>query len=97
MKKLLERTRRRGRASARGDAVGVGTVRVGDAGRRQVFVEVAAVSGETFVGKLTRRDHDPDLSRLRPGSVVLVAFDPAAPQRLSLPTDVQAVSWLASA
>jgi hypothetical protein len=78
-------------------AVGVGTVRsMGD--ERQVFIEVVAVSGETFIGKLARCDGDPDASVLRPGLVVLVAFDPAAREELSLPDDVLAVhaSWLAS-
>jgi hypothetical protein len=70
--------------------VGVGTVRtVGD--ERQVFIEVVAVSGETFVGKLARCEGDPDVSMLRPGLVVLVAFDPSARERLSLPDDVLAV------
>jgi hypothetical protein len=85
------------RPVARGRAVGVGTVqKAGDA--RQVFVEVVAVSGETFVGKLARCDRDEDFSMLRPGLVVLVAFDPAAREELSLPDDVLAVhaSWLAS-
>ncbi|MGE2816429.1 hypothetical protein ACQI5H_15005 [Mycobacterium heidelbergense] len=69
-------------------SVGVGTVRaVGP----QVFVEVVAVSGETFVGKLACGDGDPDSSILRPGLVVLVAFDPAAREELSLPDDVLAV------
>jgi hypothetical protein len=38
------------------------------------------------------------MSMLRPGLVVLVAFDPAAREELSLPDDVLAVhaSWLAS-
>ena len=75
--------------------IGVGTVRaVGP----QVFVEVVAVSGETFVGKLACGEGDPDASILRPGLVVLVAFDPAAREELSLPDDVLAVqaSWLAS-
>jgi hypothetical protein len=82
---------------ARGPVVGVGTVqKVGD--QRQVFVEVVAVSGETFVGRLARCDRDEDTSMLRPGLVVLVAFDPAAREELSLPDDVLAVnaSWLAS-
>jgi hypothetical protein len=82
---------------ARGPAVGVGTVqKVGNG--RQIFVEVVAVSGETFVGKLARCDRDEDMSMLRPGLVVLVAFDPAAREELSLPDDVMAVhaSWLAS-
>ena len=77
--------------------VGVGTVRtVGN--ERQVFVEVVAVSGETFIGKLARCDGDLDLSMLRPGLVVLVAFDPAAREDLSLPDDVLAVhaAWLAA-
>jgi hypothetical protein len=81
--------------------VGVGTVIDGDGsggGQRQVFVEVVAVSGETFIGKLVRGDGELDLSRLRPGLVVLVAFDPAAREELSLPDDMLAVhaSWLAS-
>jgi hypothetical protein len=77
--------------------VGVGTVRkVGN--ERQVFIEVVAVSGETFIGKLARCDSDLDLSMLRPGLVVLVAFDPAAREELSLPDDVLAVhaAWLAA-
>jgi hypothetical protein len=77
--------------------VGVGTVRtVGN--QRQVFIEVVVVSGETFIGKLARCDGDLDLSMLRPGLVVLVAFDPAAREELSLPDDVLAVhaAWLAA-
>ena len=68
------------------------------AGQRQVFIEVVAVSGETFIGKLARGADGPDGSVLRPGLVVLVAFDPAAREELSLPDDVLAVhaSWLAS-
>jgi hypothetical protein len=85
------------RQDAAGPTVGVGTVRtVGD--ERQVFIEVVAVSGETFIGRLARCDGDADMSMLRPGLVVLVAFDPAAREELSLPDDVMAVnaSWLAS-
>lgn len=80
-----------------GPAVGVGTVRnVGD--ERQVFIEVVAVSGETFIGKLAGGVGDADVSMLRPGLVVLVAFDPAAREELSLPDDVLAVhaAWPAS-
>ena len=68
------------------------------ADERQVFIEVVAVSGESFIGKLARSGKDPDLSMLRPGLVVLVAFDPAAREELSLPDDVLAVraSWLAA-
>ncbi|HWF30545.1 MAG TPA: hypothetical protein VG327_19640 [Mycobacterium sp.] len=67
-------------------------------GERQIFIEVVAVSGETFIGKLARCEDDPDASMLRPGLVVLVAFDPAAREELSLPDDVLAVhaSWFAS-
>ena len=85
------------RRVARGRAVGVGTVqKVGN--ERHVFIEVVAVSGETFIGKLARCDRDDNLSMLRPGLVVLVAFDPAAREELSLPDDMLAVhaSWLAS-
>jgi hypothetical protein len=86
--------RRRG---AEGRTVGVGTVRR-VVGQRQVFIEVVAVSGETFIGKLARCADGPDVSILRPGLVVLVAFDPAAREELSLPDDVLAVhaSWLAA-
>ena len=85
------------RRVARGPAVGVGTVqKIGN--ERQVFIEVVAVSGETFIGKLARCGREDDLSMLRPGLVVLVAFDPAAREELSLPNGEQAVlaSWLAS-
>lgn len=56
------------------------------------------MSGETFIGKLARCYGDDDVSMLRPGLVVLVAFDPAAREELSLPDDVLAVraSWLAA-
>jgi hypothetical protein len=85
------------RPNAEGRTVGVGIVRK-VAGQRQVFIEVVAVSGETFVGRLARCEDDPDVSMLRPGLVVLVAFDPAAREELSLPDDVLAVhaSWLAA-
>jgi hypothetical protein len=92
------------RRPAPGPMVGVGTVCAsctelsarGDT--RHVFIEVVAVSGETFIGKLARCADDPDLSILRPGLVVLVAFDPAAREELSLPDDILAVraSWLAA-
>jgi len=86
------------RRNAAGPTVGVGTVRTVGA-ERQVFIEVVAVSGETFIGRLAPCDgDDADVSMLRPGLVVLVAFDPAVPEELSLPDDVIAVnaSWLAS-
>ena len=90
-------------SSAVDRTVGVGTVRGVDesataAGERQVFIEVVAVSGETFIGKLARSSGDPDVSALRPGLVVLVAFDPAEREQLSLPDDVLAVraKWVAA-
>jgi hypothetical protein len=92
---LVDRIRYGPRRGTGNRAVGVGTVRRVE---RQVFVEVVAVSGETFIGKLVRCGHDLDMSVLRPGLVVLVAFDPAAREQLSLPDDVLAVhaSWAAS-
>ncbi|OBF15497.1 hypothetical protein A5725_04750 [Mycobacterium kubicae] len=78
--------------------VGVGTVReVGaevshpDAGEPQIWVEVCSVHGDTFIGRLVRDDSDPAVATLRPGSVVLVAFNPEEPEQLSLPDDVLAV------
>jgi hypothetical protein len=94
---LIDRLRFGSRQNAGDRTVGVGTVRkVGN--ERQVFIEVVAVSGETFIGKLARCDGDLDLAMLRPGLVVLVAFDPAAREELSLPDDVLAVhaAWLAA-
>lgn len=94
MKKLIVLLSRAGRSafnrrpSAAGRAVGVGTVRTA---AEQVFIEVVSVSGETFVGRLAGGGGDTDVSMLRPGLVVLVAFDPAAPEELSLPTDAEAV------
>ena len=83
------------RRDARDRTVGVGTVRTV---KRQIFIEVVAVSGETFIGKLARCDGGPDVSVLRPGLVVLVAFDPVAREELSLPDDVLAVhaAWVGS-
>jgi hypothetical protein len=83
------------RRGARDHTVGVGIVR---SIKRQIFIEVVAVSGETFIGKLARSDDSLDRSVLRPGLVVLVAFDPIARKELSLPDDVLAVhaAWVAS-
>ncbi|OBI38404.1 hypothetical protein [Mycobacterium sp. E2238] len=85
---LVDRLRCARRRGGGDRAVGIGTVR---AVERQVFIEVVAVSGETFIGKLARCGDDLDVSMLRPGLVVLVAFDPAAREELSLPDDVLAV------
>ena len=81
-----------------GLTVGVGTVCTAGndespaaAGYCQILIEVASVHGDTFIGRLIHRDGDPDMSMLRPGLVVLVAFDPTAREQLSLPDDMLAV------
>jgi hypothetical protein len=80
-----------------GVAVGVGTVRtvVDDepdaGGERQIWIEVSSVDGDNFIGRLVHHDGAAQLSSLRPGLLVLVAFDPAAREQLSLADDVLAV------
>ncbi|WP_437340012.1 hypothetical protein [Mycobacterium asiaticum] len=82
-----------------GLAVGVGTVRTVVRGgqteltvaQRQILIEVSSVHGDTFIGRLIDHDGAADLAMLRPGLVVLVAFDPAAREELSLPDDEMAV------
>ena len=65
--------------------VGVGTVsKITDV----ATIEVESVTGLRFTGRL--RD-DPITSTLRPGAVLLVAFDPAAREHLSLADDMLAV------
>ncbi len=83
---------------ADGLAVGVGTVRTvvdeqpeAVGGERQIWIEVSSVHGDSFIGRLMHDEADADLSALRPGLVMLVAFDPAAREQLSLPDDVLAV------
>lgn len=92
------RIARRVRSGSDGLAVGVGTVRtvVDDqpevvGGERQIWIEVSSVHGDTFVGRLADHESEADLSTLRPGLVMLVAFDPAAREQLSLPDDMLAV------
>jgi hypothetical protein len=92
------RIARGARGGRDGLAVGVGTVRtvVEDrpesvGGERQIWIEVSSVQGDSFVGRLVHDDGEADLSTLRPGLVMLVAFDPADPEELSLPDDVLAV------
>jgi hypothetical protein len=65
--------------------VGVGTV---SAITDVATIEVESVTGLRFTGRL--RD-DTVTSTLRPGTVLLVAFDPAARENLSLPDDMLAV------
>lgn len=67
--------------------VAIGTVRT-VAG--PVTVEVESVSGQRFVGRLRHAD-DGLSADLRPGVVLLVAFDPAARERLFLADDMLAV------
>lgn len=65
--------------------VGVGTVRkITDV----ITMEVESVTGVKFTGRL--RD-DSVAAALRPGAVLLVAFDPAAREHLSLADDMLAV------
>jgi hypothetical protein len=68
--------------------VGIGTVRTI---AEVITVDVVSVSGDTFIGHLRRGTGDPAASMLRPGLVLLVAFDPAARERLSLADDMVAV------
>ncbi len=78
-------------------AVGVGTVCTGDGepppvlgGERQVLVQVIGAHGSTFTGRLIHHD-GVDPSILRPGLVILVAFNPESREQLSLPDDILAV------
>ncbi len=65
--------------------VGIGTVRqITDV----ITMEVESVTGVRFTGRL--RD-DAVASTLRPGAVLMVAFDPAAREHLSLADDMLAV------
>jgi hypothetical protein len=69
-------------------SVAIGTVQsVADL----ITVEVESVTGQKFVGRLRHRDEDPVTAGLRPGLVLLVAFDPDARERLSLADDMDAV------
>lgn len=65
--------------------VGIGTVQtITDV----VTIEVESVTGLRFTGRL----HDDSVaSAVRPGAVLLVAFDPAAREHLSLADDILAV------
>lgn len=71
----------------RGD-VGIGTVRsIVD----PITVDVESISGQHFVGRLRRRPDGPAVAAMRPGVVLLVTFDPAAREQLSLADDIDAV------
>jgi hypothetical protein len=74
-------------ACAAAPAVAIGTVRsVSD----RITVDVESVSGQRFVGRLRQRAEDLNAD-LRPGVVLLVAFDPEARENLSLADDIAAV------
>jgi hypothetical protein len=83
-------------------AVGVGIVRTitavtpcagvaGEMGERLITIDVESMPGQKFTGRLRHRVGDPVVSMLRPGIVVLVAFDPVAREQLSLADDMVAV------
>jgi hypothetical protein len=82
---LLTRSPATPRSDAGATDVGVGTVStITDV----ATIEVESVTGLRFTGRL--RD-DTVTSTLRPGAVLLVAFDPAAREHLSLADDMLAV------
>ncbi|WP_319454311.1 MULTISPECIES: hypothetical protein [unclassified Mycobacterium] len=68
-------------------AVAIGTVRT----VAPITVDVESVSGHRFVGRLRRDGDGPAVSELQPGVVLLVAFDPAAREQLTLADDIAAV------
>lgn len=69
-------------------AVAIGTVRtVTD----RITIDVESVSGQRFVGRLRYRGDEDLAADLRPGVVLLVAFNPDAPETVSLADDMAAV------
>jgi hypothetical protein len=69
-------------------AMAIGTVRtVSD----RIMIDVESVSGQRFVGRLRRRATDDLATDLRPGVVLLVAFDPQARDTVALADDMVAV------
>ena len=67
------------------NTVAIGTVQsVADL----VVVEVESVTGQTFVGRLRYQASDAATAALRPGVVLLVAFNPDAREQLSLADDM---------
>jgi hypothetical protein len=69
-------------------AVGIGTVRAIDG---PITIDVESISGQRFVGRLRQYADEAPLAALRPGVVLLVTFDPAAREQLSLADDMAAV------
>jgi hypothetical protein len=85
---------RRGRSTSAGGpaevppSVAIGTVRtVSD----RITIDVESVSGQRFVGRLRPRTDEDVASGLRPGVVLLVAFDPQTRENVSLADDMMAV------
>jgi hypothetical protein len=69
-------------------AVGIGTVsEITD----RITVEVVSVSGQKFTGRLRGAPDDPVVAEIRPGAVLLVAFDPDSREQLSLADDMVAI------
>lgn len=81
----------RGRSATRPTvtpAVAIGTVR---AVTDRITVEVESVCGQTFTGRLRGAADDPVVAEIRPGAVLLVAFDPESREHLSLADDMAAI------
>jgi hypothetical protein len=68
--------------------VGIGTVRAVDG---LITLDVQSASGQHFVGRLRPHAGDAPLGELQPGVLLLVTFDPAERERLTLPDDMAAV------
>jgi hypothetical protein len=71
-----------------GPAVGIGTVRAIDG---PITIDVESISGQHFVGRLRQQPAGSSQAALRPGVVLLVTFDPAEREQLSLADDMAAV------
>lgn len=81
----------RGRSAPRpvgAPSVGIGTV---SAVSDRITVEVESVSGQKFTGRLRGAPDDPVVAEIRPGAVLLVAFDPESREQLSLADDMIAI------
>ncbi len=68
--------------------IGIGTVRTV---AEHIVVEVEGVCGDRFIGRLHGPPADDIRAALHPGVLVMVAFDPASRERLTLVDDVLAV------
>jgi hypothetical protein len=81
------------RAHATSREVGIGVVRATTRSDdpTMVTVDVESVCGGRFTGRLRTQLDDTVLAGLKPGVVLLVAFDPAAREWLSLADDMLAI------